>query len=123
MAFVHGKEATLSIDGTSVTAYTDNVSFDRDVDLAETTVFGNDDKTWIAGLLGATITCSGHFDATGHGVLWGCFDGASVAFSYSPDGGSTTIAGNALIQSYSTAPSVGDKVPWSATLVVTGALS
>ena len=123
MAFVHGSNATLSIDGTAITVYTDSVSFSRTTDTAEVTVFTNDDKNFIAGLRGATLSCSGPFDATGHGVLNGCFDQASVAFSYSPDGGTTTIAGNCFITDYTPTSPVGDRDSWSAAFTITGALS
>jgi len=126
MALAHGKDATLSIDGTDISAYTDNVSFSRDVDTAETTAFGDDDKTYIAGLEGATMNCSGSYDNGGSAsdaTLHGAFDGASVAWSYSPDGGTVTYSGNAFITNYTVNAPVGDKVSWSASLIVTGAVS
>lgn len=123
MAFVHGKGQTISVDGTAITAYTDQISFSRNVETAEVTAFGNDDRAYIAGLEGATISLSGHYDATGDAVLHGAFDGASVAWAYSPDGGTTTYSGNAFITNYSTGGSVGERVPWSASLTVTGAVA
>lgn len=123
MAFVHGSNSTMSVDATAITAYTDNVSFSRDVDLAETTVFGNDDKTYIAGLEGATISISGHWDATADSTLHGLFDGASVAWSYSPDAGTTTYSGNAFVTNYTQNNPVGDRVNWNVSLTVTGAVA
>lgn len=123
MAFVHGKGATLSIDGTAVTTYTDQSTLDRLADLAETTAFGDDDKAYIGGLRGATINASGHWDATGDSALWGTFDGAVVAWSFSPDGGTTTFSGNALPTNYQVSASAADKVSWSVSLTVDGAVT
>lgn len=123
MAFVHGSNATLSIDGTAISAYTDNVSLSRDVDLAETSTFSVDDKTYVAGLEGATITASGSWDATGDAVLHGCFDQAQVAWAYSPDAGTTTYSGNAFVTNYSVQAATSDKVAWNVSLTVTGAVA
>lgn len=122
MAAVHGSNSTFSVDGTAITAYTDNVSFSRDVDLADITAFGNDDKAYIAGLEGATINASGHWDATADAVHNGLFDGASVAWAYSPDAGTTTYSGNAFVTNHTQGSPVGDRVSWSVSLTVTGAV-
>jgi hypothetical protein len=123
MAFVHGKGATFSVDGQNITAYTDQSTLDRMAEIAEVTAFGDDDKAYISGTLGATMQASGSWDATADGYLWGCFDGGVVAISFSPDGGTTTFSGNALATNYSIAASVGDKVPWSVSLTFSGAVS
>ena len=122
MAFVHGSNSTLSIDGTAVSAYTDNFSISRDVDTAEVTAFGNDDKAFIAGLEGATMSASGHWDATADAALHGTFDSAVVAWSYSPDAGTTTYSGNAFTTNYTCTSGVGDKVSWTWSGVVSGAV-
>lgn len=123
MAFVHGKNATLSIDGTAITAYTDTVSLSRDVDTAEVTVFGNSDKAYIAGLNGATISCSGPWDAALDAVMAGAQDGASVAFAYSPNSGTTTYSGNCFLTNYSPGGGVSGRDEWSASFIVTGSVS
>lgn len=127
MAEAHGSNATFSVDGTSISAFTDNVSFSRDVETADITAFGDDDRAYIAGLEGATITASGTYDNTAStgsdAVLHGAFDGSQVAWAYSPDAGTVTYSGNAFITNYTITAPVGDKVSWSATLVVTGAVA
>ena len=122
MAFVHGSNATFSVDGQAITAYTESVSLSRDVDTAEVTAYGNDDKVYIAGLEGATLSANGHWDATADGYLHGLFDGAQVAWSWSPDAGTTTYSGNAFVTNYNQSAPVGDKVSWSVSLLVTGAV-
>jgi predicted secreted protein len=123
VAFVHGSNQTLSIDATDVSAYTDNVSLSNGVNLAEVSAFGDNDQEFIAGLKTHGITCSGHYDATADAAFDGMFDGSEVAFSYSPDAGTTTYAGNALITDYSVSGGVGDKVSWSASLQPSGAVT
>jgi hypothetical protein len=122
MAFVHGKGATLSIDGTAVTAYTDQTSLNKVKDLFETTVFGNDDKTYIDGLREHDLSIGGKWDATADGVFAGADDGASVAFSFSPDGGTTTYSGNCFISNYNIDAPVGGGVTWTASFKPTGAV-
>ena len=124
MAFVHGKSATMSFDGSDISAYTDSVSFSREVDTAETTVFSvtGDAKTYIAGLNGATMTFGGKYDATGAAVLNGSIDGASVLFDYSPDG-VVNYTGSCFLTNYGTDSPVGGADTWTASAVVTGVVS
>lgn len=123
MAFVHGKGQTLSVDGSAVTDYTDNVTLNNGVELADVSAFGDSDREFIAGLKTHGFTASGHFDATADAIFDGLFDGALVAFSYSPDAGTTTYAGSAFVTDYQVSAGVGDKVSWSLSLQPSGAVS
>ena len=54
MAFVHGKDSVFKIDNdggtlTDISAYVNSVDFPQTVDVAETTVLGKDNKTYIVG--------------------------------------------------------------------------
>jgi hypothetical protein len=122
MAFTHGKGATMSVDATDISAYTDSVSLGLINDLFETTTFGaaTDDKTFIAGLNDASVSIGGKWDATVDAVMWGARDGASVAFSYSPDGGTTTYSGNCFLSNYNQDSPVGSGNTWTATFQSTG---
>ena len=122
MAFVHGSNATLSLDGTPVTVYTDQTTVTRNGETADVTAFGNDDRAFIAGLRGATLDFAGHYDAAFDAVLHGALDQASIAWAYSPDGGTTTYSGNGFLTSYTVGASVGDKVSISGNLQVSGAV-
>lgn len=123
MPFAHGSNSTLSVDGTAITSYTDQATLNRLQELAEVTSFGDDDKAYIGGLRGATVACSGSWDATGDAALWGTFDAAVVAIAYSPDAGTTSFTGNAFVTNYSITSGVGDKVSWSCSLTFSGAVS
>ena len=124
--FVHGKDSDIVVDSTNLSQYVDSVTADRTVDTAETTTFGNDDKTFIAGLEDGSLALNGHWDTTGDATVSGCFDGALVAVTYGPAGsGSGAIAYtcNALITNYSITSTVSDRVNWTASLQRSGALT
>jgi hypothetical protein len=95
----------------------------KDVDLAEVTKFGDNDKEYIAGLLSGGLQVSGHYDATADALLFAMFDGAEIVVSWSPDAGTTTWSGNGFLSSLQIGAPVGDKVSWSGTVVMNGALT
>jgi hypothetical protein len=124
MAFVHGKNSYISVDGSNLSAYTDNVQRGHSLDTAEVTAFGDDDKEFIAGLMDGSLSLSGHFDATADSALHGCFDGAVVSVIYGPAGngsGAVRYTANFLITDYSVTSGVGDRVNWSVSLQRSGA--
>lgn len=131
MAFQHGKQITISIDdsgGTprSLETYISDVSLSSSRDTAETTVLAatGDSKTYIAGFEDATLSISGFYDATADGYLYGLLGTDNTAtFSYSPDAGTTTYSGEALITGYDVSGNVGGAVGISATLQVTGVVT
>ena len=126
MAFQHGKNAYLSIDGNDVTAYCDTQSMDRAIALAETTVFGNDDATSIAGVRTHTIQIGGPWDPTMDGYMVAADDGSSVAFVLGPEGntsGDYQYSGSAFISNYNWQATPGGRVGWSASFTVSGAVT
>lgn len=138
MAFTHGKKSKFSIDNsggnlTDISAFCDEVSLSRDIETAETTTFGDDDKEYIIGLKDATISVSGKFDAAGattvDAVLAGILgQDASVSFEYIPAGGTVgannpAYRGEAFLTSYEVSGSVGDVTSFSASLQCTGAIT
>lgn len=126
MAFVHGSNSHIAVDGTTISTYVDSVTHNRTVDTAETSAFTNDDKTFIAGLMDGTFALSGHWDSASDATLHGTFDGATVAIVYGPAGSTTGLVrytANALVTDYSITSGVGDRVNWSATFQRTGALT
>ncbi len=125
MAFVHGKGSTMSVDGSAISAYTDSTSLNKVKDLFETTVFGatGDNKTFIDGLREHDISIGGKWDAALDLIMANADDGASVAFSYSPDAGTTTYSGNCFIANYNIDSPVGGGVTWTASFKPTGAVA
>lgn len=131
MAFKHGKDAALSVNGTLITGFTNNVSLSRDRDTSETTVFGLNDKTFIPGLMGGALSFSGFYDptaVTGSAVVveTAFTAGTTVACIYYPGGNSTgqrshTFA--AIITNYTETSAVTDRVDFSSSALVSGAVT
>lgn len=69
MAFVHGKSTAVLLNGVDISTLFHNADISAEVDAAETTTFGSNWKSYIAGQAGATIALSGYFDPTSN-VAW-----------------------------------------------------
>jgi predicted secreted protein len=135
--FRHGKDAYFSLDGVAGTLVSlsdtlNEVSMPREIETAETTAFGNSDKTYISGLTDATISLSGMFDASVDAQIAGNIANlrsgsiSSLSFEYGPSGSASTrrkFSGEALITSYEVSSPVGDVVTYSLELQVTGAVT
>ncbi len=127
MATSHGKNAALSLDGTNLDTYTANTSLARNVATADTTGFGSDDQTLIAGLESGTLTASGSWDdATVDAALDGMLDGAAVAVVYGPEGrttGDVEYTLNVIPTNITVSTSNGQAAQWSFIGAKTGAVT
>ena len=132
MAFVHGKSSVFKLDNasgslTDISAFVNNVDFPETADVAETSVLGASNKTYIVGLKDATISLSGLFDATVDAIL-GAVVGqtATLSYEYSPEGtasGKIKYTGEAILTNYALSSPVGDVVAYSADLQCSGAVT
>lgn len=135
MAFRHGKGSDFKLDSTAGTLVDfsnaiDDVSFSRDMNPAEVTAFGNDNRAFIKGLMGATISFSGHFDSTHAVVLDGVFnDATSTSYTVELSLDGSTAAGRhlftaeTLMTSLEYTGNVDDKVGMAGELLITGAVT
>ena len=135
MAFRHGKGSDFKLDSTASALVdfsnaVDDVSFSRDMNPAEVTAFGNDNRAFIKGLMGATISVSGHFDSTHAVVIDGVFnDATSTTYSVEVSLDGSTAAGRhlftaeTLMTSLEYTGNVDDKVGMAFELLVTGAVT
>ncbi len=134
-SFRHGKGTKFFLDSTAgslvnFSSGLDDLTISRDMDPAEVTTFGDNDKNYIVGLRGATISCSGHFSSTHAEVLDGVFNDAtstSYSFELNPDGttgaGTHLLKGEVVMTSLEYGSPVDDKVSMSFDLLVTGAVT
>ena len=130
--FVHGKNAQFEFEGTNISDTLNEITMPREVETAETTAFGDQDKTYITGLSDATVSLSGMFDSTTDSaintVITNLKSGsiASASFTYGPSGSASSnpkFTGEALVTSYELSSPVGDVITYSLELQVTGGVT
>lgn len=113
---------------TDRSTYFDNVTFPRESEEVESTSFGNSgDRTFLAGLKGATFSASGFYDATIGAHVDAVYDARDeIAFEYGPidgESGSPKYTGNCIITGWEIGGGVGEKNPLSITFRITGAVT
>ena len=131
MAARHGRNAAVYIGTTALSAYCDTVDLSIDNATADTTTFGSSWTTAIAGLNSGSVSLSGIYDPTAttgpQAVLWGVITGGTAwPIAHFPGGsasGQRTNTFSALITSYSESSPVADKVTFSVSLQITGAVT
>lgn len=129
MAFTHGRHTVIIINGTNISAFTDNTEETDGVDTHDVTTYGAARKAYAAGLGDGTFTISGTHDngATGpRAVLKPLMAaGAAVDFIYRTEGTGTGLPEeqvDVIIKSYKQTSPVADMVKWTAELQMTGPL-
>jgi hypothetical protein len=116
MAFKHGKETKIFVNSSNFSEYFNNADANRSADIAESTTFGNDNKTYIVGDKDGTVSLSGLFDATADATLQPLLGGNDFDFAMGIDGldtgdSATFTKGN--ITNYAVSSPVGDIVATS----------
>lgn len=133
MAKGHGKDQYLAIeDSASITLrdispFIDSVDFDRQVDLAESTTVGAEDKVYIPGLSGAGLEIAGKYDDTatvGPTLLYGDLAAkVLVGFEFGPLGnlpGKPKYSGNGFVERFRVSAPLEGVIKFSATFRVDG---
>ena len=128
----HGKATAFKIDNaggtlTDISAYCNNVDFSWDVDTPESTTFGDDDREYITGLKGATISISGFWESTAADALLGTIVGlaAALEFEYGPEGSAAGVkySGTCICTNYSIGSPVDGIATFTADFQITGAVA
>jgi len=136
LAFDHGKGAVFYIDDgdgpalRDISSFVSSADFNRDIDVPESTVYGQDDRTYIPGLRGATLSISGFWDSTATTGIDHILDQIAIktvtsTFIYGPQGDTTgdlIYTGECLMTSYSISAPVDGIVSFTADFQVTGAV-
>lgn len=130
MAFRHGRFAEITVNTKALSLFCDSADLNMDVDTADVTTFTKSWKVAIPGLIGANLQLAGNYDPTAttgpQAVLFPLLGAAAFAVVVEPGGnltGQVRRSFNALLTSYKESDKVGDKVTFSATLLVTDAIT
>lgn len=130
MAFRHGRFAEITVNAKALSTFCDSADMSIDVDTSDTSTFLSTWKSAIPGLAGATVDLSGDYDptaTTGPDAVLSALIGADafpvVLYPGGNVAGQISRTFNAILKSYKTGSKVGDKVTFSASLLVTGVVS
>lgn len=134
---VHGRKAFFSLTDVGavvrdISNALNNVDYPETIDTAETSGFGDDDKTFVIGLKTRTIRIAGNWkgdandvDAILSGLAGGGADGTVfTSYVYGPAGdanGEVEYTGTAILTNYSKSSPIGGVVTFSADFQCTGA--
>ena len=120
MAFRHGKNTGVFYNGADLSPYFNEASVSNDVEVAETTTFGDSAKQYISGLRDGTLSAAGMFDGSEGAVdqtlssVIG--NDAADVMTLTPDGvvvGRRSYSAAALQTSYEVSSPVSDVVTTS----------
>ena len=90
MAFKHGKQTKILVDEYDFSSFLNNTDMSWEIDTPETTTFGVDDRTYIAGLRNSTMSFAGFWDSTIDGYVTDDITTPVVnLLTYAPEGLST----------------------------------
>jgi hypothetical protein len=126
--FRHGKKTAVLLNGTNMSPFLNEATTTTEIETAETTTFGDQDKTYIVGLSDGTISTSGLFDSTAgasNDVLTGLINQEDNTFTVMPEGviaGSPAVIANGQMTSYEVSSPVGDVISISAEVQADGGL-
>ena len=132
MPFTHGKNTAIKLDNgagtiTDIKSYLSSASLERLREAAETTVFGDSEKTYIPGLRDGTVSIEGRFDPAIDLILNDDInDEATKTVEFGPEGSATgkiRYSFEALITNYSMDNPMDDVAGISAELQLTGAVT
>ena len=131
-AFTHGKDTAVKLDNgagalTDITAFLNSAGLEQLAEVAETTVFGDSNKTFIPGLKDASVSMEGRFDPTVDLILSDDLGAsATKTVEYGPEGATTgkiKYSAEAILTSYSIDNPVDDVATFSAELQLTGVVT
>lgn len=132
--FRHGRTAVLhfATAGSSASAIRmssgfNDAGFDRSVETAEITTFGDSDKRYLAGLRDTKLSWKGNFSSTHEKKLTALLGNSTGGYViYSPESttaGRRKFKGSVIIDSLKLSASVGDKVGLEVGFQWTGAVT
>lgn len=122
MPKVHGKKTVVTLDGESLTAYSNNSTVEIEADEHDSTTYGKDSHVFDGGLLKSAFTVSGFYDSTadtGPRAVILPLVGTVVEFVHQPEGagsGKPQDKVDVHVKKYSQTHPVADMVTWTVEL-------
>ncbi len=122
MAFVHGRNTVVMIDGDDLSAYTNNSTVEVTADAHDVTTYGKDSHVFAGGLKNGTATVSGVYDSTamtGPRAVLLPLVGTVVPLVHRPQGTGSSLPQDTvdvLVTKYNQTHPVADMVTWSVDL-------
>lgn len=128
--FSHGKKAVFKVADSGATLrdvsnILNTATLSREVDTAEVSTLGADDKSYIPGLRDATVSVEGMADVTTSGYFDGIL-GATTTFEFYPAGtavGQVKYSGSCILTSFETGAELGGAVTVSGEFQITGGIT
>ena len=126
MAFIHGKDTVVTLDGDDLSAFANQSELSRSSDSHDVTTYGNDSHVYTGGLLDGTASISGIYDntaSTGPRAVIEPLLGTVVTLIRQPEGAGTGKAQDSvsvLVTRYVETNPVADMVTWSVELQLSG---
>jgi hypothetical protein len=128
MAFVHGKDTYISLDGDDLTAYCDTSELDQQADEHDVTTYGRDDGVVAGGILRGSVSMGGTYDdgATGPKAIIEPLIGTVVTLIRRPEGTGSGKPQESLsvhVKRYVETNPVADMIKWSCEMTKSGAIT
>lgn len=129
MAFVHGKDTFISLDGKDLSPFTNTSELTRQADSHDVTTYGKDDHVVAGGLRKGSASMGGIYDntaTTGPRAVINPLVGTVVPLVRQPEGvgtGKPTDTVNVLVEEYVETNPVADMVTWSVKLTLSDAVA
>lgn len=130
MAFVHGKNTYVSLNGTDISAFTRSTTYNTEADTHDVTCYGKTRKVYVGGLVDATVTLEGWYQGTsGARTVVKPLVGTNVTWVFRPEGtgsGKPQDTADVVVSSYNESSPVDNVIQWtcelqlSDTIAVTG---
>jgi hypothetical protein len=128
MAFVHGKDTFISIDGDDISSVTNTSTFTRTADSHDVTTYGEDNHVYVGGLGDGTCSIGGIYEntaVTGPRAVIEPLIGTNVTLIRQPEGTGSGLPQDSvdvLVVNYVETSPVADMVTWTAELQLSGAV-
>lgn len=128
MAFVHGKNTVVMLNGSDLSAFSNTSTMTRKADKHDVTTYGKDDHVYEGGLGDGTASIGGTYDNTTSGPrdVIEPLIGTTVTFVRRPEGtgsGKPQDSVSVVVEEYVETSPVADFVSWSVTLQLSDAVT